>query len=309
VTVPPDQVTRRARLAILLVLAAMFTFAVMDGLTKIVSQTLPVPQILWVRNIVFTCLAVAMLRRLSKGGSISTLARSQRPLLQTFRAVLLVIESGMFMVAFKLMPLADVHAVAAVAPLLVVALSVPMLGEKVGPRRWAAVVVGFIGVLLIIRPGFGKIEPPVLIVLAGAAMWSLYQILVRLCARVDRPETTTLYTALAGLGATTLVGPPVWQWPDAQGWALLAAIAMMGSLGHMALIRALGMTEPALLQPYNYSLFVWAVVVGYLMFGHIPDDWTLAGAAIIIVSGLYVWHRERVRAGQKWAPSSIRWWW
>jgi len=299
VTAAPDQRFGRATIAILLVLAAMFIFAVMDGLTKIVSQTLPIPQILWVRNIVFTCLAVAMLRRQSKGGSIWTLARSQRPLLQTFRAVLLVIESGMFMFAFKLMPLADVHAVAAVAPLLVVALSVPMLGEKVGPRRWAAVVVGFIGVLLIIRPGFEKIEPPVLIVLAGAAMWALYQILVRLCARVDRPETTTLYTALAGLGATTLVGPSVWQWPDAQGWALLAAIAVMGSLGHTALIRALGMTEPALLQPYNYSLFVWAVVVGFLMFAHIPDNWTLAGAAVIIVSGLYVWHRERVRAAEK----------
>lgn len=294
-----DQSAGRPRLAILLVLGAMFTFAFMDGLTKHLSQTLPIPQILWVRNIVFTGIAVAMLRRQGRGGSIWTLAHSQRPLLQAFRGLLLVIESGLFMIAIKLMPIADVHAVNAVAPLLVVAMSVPMLGEKVGPRRWAAVVVGFIGVLLIIRPGFVKIEPPVLIVLAGASMWALYQILVRLCARVDRPETTTLYTALTGLGASTLIGPPVWQWPDAQGWTLLAVIAMMGSLSHMALIRALGMTQPALLQPYNYSLFVWAVVVGYLMFGHVPDNWTFAGAAIIIASGLYAWHRERVRAAEK----------
>ncbi len=223
----------------------MFTFAVMDGMTKILSQTLPIPQILWVRNVVFTCLAVALLMHHTKGRSLLTLAHSERPLLQTFRALLLVVESAMFMIAFKLMPIADVHAVNAVAPLLVVAMSVPMLGEKVGPRRWAAVLVGFVGVLLIIRPGFEKIEPPVLIVLAGAAMWALYQILVRLCSRVDRPETTTLYTALVGLGATTLVGPAAWMRPDPTQWAMLAAIAIMGSVSHIALIRALGMTQPA----------------------------------------------------------------
>jgi drug/metabolite transporter (DMT)-like permease len=288
----------RAALAIVLVLTAMFTFALMDGMTKVLTRSLPIAQILWVRNIVFTGIAVAMLYRQRAGRSLLHLAHSERPLLQSFRALLLVVESALFMVAFKLMPIADVHAVNAVAPLLVVALSVPMLGEKVGPRRWAAVLVGFVGVLLIIRPGFEKIEPPVLIVLLGASMWSLYQILVRLCARVDRPATTTLYTALVGLGASTLVGPAAWVWPDGNGWAMLGAIAIMGSLSHVALISALGMTQPALLQPYNYTLFVWAVVVGYLMFGDIPDRWTLAGAAIIIASGLYVWHRERVRAAQ-----------
>lgn len=298
-TPPPIQTSGRSTLAILLVLFAMFTFAVMDGLTKLLSQTLPIPQILWVRNVVFTCLAVALLVQHTKGRSLLTLAHSERPLLQTFRALLLVVESGVFMVAFKLMPIADVHAVNAVAPLLVVAMSVPFLGEKVGPRRWAAVLVGFVGVLLIIRPGFEKIEPPVLIALAGAAMWALYQILVRLCSRVDRAETTTLYTALVGLGATTLVGPAAWMRPDATQWAMLAAIAIMGSVSHIALIKALGMTQPALLQPYSYTLFIWAVVVGYLMFGHVPDNWTLAGAAIIIASGLYVWHRERVRAAEK----------
>jgi drug/metabolite transporter (DMT)-like permease len=290
---------RRSTTAILLVLAAMFAFAVMDGLTKILAQKLAIPQILWVRNIVFAGLAIALLRGQNRDKPLLSLAHSNRPWLQFWRALLLIVESGVFMVAFSLMPLADVHAVNAVAPLLVVALSVPLLGEHVGPRRWAAVVVGFIGVLLIIRPGFEKIEPPVLIALLGSAMWALYQIMVRLCSRVDRSETTSLWTALVGLGASTLIGPVSWVWPDATGWAMLAAIAILGSVSHIALIRALGMMEPALLQPYNYTLFVWAVVVGYLFFGDIPDRWTLAGAAIIIVSGLYVWHRERVRAAGK----------
>jgi drug/metabolite transporter (DMT)-like permease len=174
-------------------------------------------------------------------------------------------------------------------------LSVPLLGERVGWRRWSAVLVGFVGVLLIIRPGFAKIEPPMLIALLGASMWAAYQIMVRLCARQDRPETTALWTAMVGLGLTSLIGPAVWVWPDVKGWLMLAAIATLGSLSHIAFIRALGMTAPSRLQPFNYSLFVWAVAVGYGFFGDIPDRWTFAGAALIICSGIYAWHRENVR--------------
>ena len=290
---PPPGNAGRPAIAIALVLAAMFSFAIMDGLTKILSHVVPIPQILWVRNIVFCGLIVGMLR--AQGLPLRELVRTRRPVMQFTRALLLIIESGIFMLAFRLLPLADVHAVNAVAPLLVVALSVPVLGEKVGWRRWSAVLAGFVGVLLIIRPGFARIEPAVLIALLGSSMWAVYQIMVRLCARVDRSETTSLWTAMVGFLASSLVGPAVWVWPDATGWAMLAAIATLGSLSHMAFIRALGMTQPSLLQPYNYTLFVWAVVVGYLLFGDVPDEWTIGGAAIIIVSGIYVWHRERVR--------------
>ena len=120
--------------------------------------------------------------------------------------------------------------------------------------------------------------------------------MVRLCSRVDRSETTQLWTATVGLLASSLAGPTVWVWPDTPAWFSLGAIALLGSMAHIAFIRALGMTQPSLLQPFNYTLFVWAVVVGYLMFGAVPDAWTLAGAALIIASGIYAWHRERVRA-------------
>jgi drug/metabolite transporter (DMT)-like permease len=287
--------TSRAALAAVLVLATMFAFAVMDGLTKILSQTLPIPQIMWVRNIVFAVLVLSMMA--AQKMPLRELAVSKRPWLQFSRAALLAIESGLFMLAFKLMPIGDVHAVNAAAPLIVVALSVPLLGEQVGWRRWSAVLAGFAGVLLIVRPGFAQIQPAVLLALLGAVMWAGYQIMVRLCARVDRSETTSLWTAVVGLGLTSLVGPAVWVWPDANGWMLLGAIALLGSLAHIAFIRALGMTQPSRLQPFNYTLFVWAVVVGYLFFGDIPDAWTFAGAAIIIASGIYAWHRERVRSG------------
>jgi drug/metabolite transporter (DMT)-like permease len=294
----PPQLPGRATGAIGLVLAAMAAFAIMDGLTKLVSQTLPIAQIMWVRNIIFTAVALALIRRQVGQKPLMALARSARPGLQFIRALVLVIESAMFMLAFKFLPLADVHALAAAAPLLVVALSVPVLGEKVGPRRWAAVLIGFVGVLLIIRPGTTTIQPASLIALAGAALWAVYQILVRLCSRVDRTETTTLWTAAVALGATSVIGPLNWVWPDATAWALLIAIAGLGSFAHVAFIQALGLVGPAVLQPFTYTLFVWAVAVGYGVFGDFPDLWTLSGAAIIIASGIYVWHRERVRAGE-----------
>ncbi len=294
VTDAAPRAASRPSVAMALVLAVMFAFAVMDGLTKFLSQTIPIPQILWVRNIVFSTLVIAMM--LAQGQPLRVLARSNRPGLQFVRAALLAIESGVFMLAFKLMPIGDVHAVNAAAPLLVVALSVPLLGEQVGWRRWSAVLVGFVGVLLIIRPGFAQIEPPVLIALLGAAMWAAYQIMVRLCARVDRAETTALWTGGVGFLLTSLVGPAVWVWPDPREWLMLGAIALLGSLSHIAFIRALGMTQPSRLQPFNYTLFVWAVIVGYGFFGDIPDRWTFAGAAIIIGSGIYAWHRERVRS-------------
>jgi drug/metabolite transporter (DMT)-like permease len=297
-TQAPAALANRTTLAIGLTLIAMFAFALMDGLTKLVTQSLPVPQVLWVRNIVFTLFALALLKWQYPDKAIRALATSARPGLQLLRGLLLVIESAVFMLAFKLMPLADVHAVASAAPLMVVALSVPVLKEKVGPRRWAAVLVGFVGVLMIVRPGFQELATPILAALAGAFLWATYQLLVRIASRVDQPATSSLWTAMVGLGATSVIGPLSWVWPDANCWMLLIVVALLGSVAHASLIAALGMTEPSSLQPFTYSLFVWAVVVGYVMFGDVPDRWTFAGATVIISSGIYVWYRERVRAAE-----------
>ena len=291
-TAAPRPANQPAR-AIVLVLMAMFTFAVMDGMAKILQRSLPIPQIMWVRNIVFCTLALSLMR--AQGLPLRATWNSQRPWLQLARALLQIIESATFLIAFRLMPLADVHAIAAMAPLLVVGLSVPILGEHVGWRRWLAVLAGFSGVLLIVRPGFERITPSISIALLGACLWALYQIMVRLCSRSDASQTTSLWTAVVGLLATTLVGPALWVWPDTQGWLMLSGIAVLGTFSHMALINAYSLTQPSLLQPYNYTLFIWAVVVGYALFGDIPDAWTWAGATIIIASGIYVWNRERQR--------------
>ena len=282
----------RTGLAVVLTLVSMFAFAAMDGISKVLAGSLAIPQILWVRYILFTMLALVMLHRLG----IARIARSERPWLQGARALVAVIENAVFILAFTYLPLADVHAIAAASPLIVIALSVLVLGEVVGWRRWLAVVVGFLGVLLIVRPGFETIGPGHLVSLAAAGLWAGYQLLVRLVSMTDRSETTWLWTAVVGLIATSFVGPFVWVWPDAQGWVLLVAIALLGSAAHLTLIKALSLVEASALQPYSYTLLLWAAVIGYVAFGDIPDTWTFAGAGLILASGLYAWYRERVRA-------------
>lgn len=147
--------------------------------------------------------------------------------------------------------------------------------------------------LLIVRPGFRELDWPLLLPVAGAILWGAYQILIRLCSRTDTPDTTLVWSAFVAFGATTLVGPWQWIWPDATGWALLLAIALLGALAHYALIKALDHAEAGSVQPYSYTLLVFVTILGVIVFGDIPDHWTLVGAAVIVTSGLYTWHHER----------------
>jgi drug/metabolite transporter (DMT)-like permease len=280
----------RPGLAVALMLVAMLAFAAMDGISKVLAQQLSIPQILWVRYIFYMAFVAIMLRR----PGLRITLQSGQPWLQLGRALLIVIENGVFVLAFTLMPLADMHAIAAASPLIVIALSVPLLGEKVGIRRWLAVLIGFAGVLIIVRPGLQTLDWRFVVAVTGTVLWAIYQILVRMCARTDSGETTWAWTAIVGLVATSTIGPFVWVWPDATGWAWLFAIALLGTLSHLALIKALEFWEAGALQPYSYTLLVWAALIGYSAFGDVPDAWTIAGALVIITSGLYAWHRERV---------------
>ena len=206
-----------------------------------------------------------------------------------------MVESAVFVLAFRYLPLADTHAVAATSPLIVIALGALFLGERAGPARWIAVAAGFVGVLLIVQPGFRELDWALLLPLLGAVLWGSYQILIRLCSRTDSPDTTLVWSAFVAFGVTTLIGPWQWKWPDAQGWALLTAIALLGALAHYALIRALDYAEASAVQPFSYTLLVFAAILGAVVFGDIPDGWTIAGAVVIVSSGLYTWHHERRR--------------
>ncbi|MCF8532841.1 MAG: DMT family transporter [Reyranella sp.] len=279
----------RPTLGALCTMLAMLAFAGMDTMSKWLVADYAIGQMMWIRYAIFCVFAWLVVRR---QGLISA-ARTRRPWLQGLRALLAVVESAVFVLAFRYLPLADTHAIAAASPLIVIALGVAFLGERAGPARWLAVLAGFVGMMLIVRPGFRVLDWTLLIPVAGAVLWGAYQILVRLCARDDTPNTTLVWSAFAAFAATTFVGPWYWQWPDAFGWTLLIAIALLGAIAHYALIRALDYAEASAVQPYAYTLLVWVTIMGAIVFGDIPDGWTLAGAAVIVASGLYTWHHDR----------------
>ena len=278
-------------LGALLTMLAMLCFASMDAISKSLVVEYSVGQLMWVRYILLCVFAWLLVRK----QGVRAALRSRNPALQVFRSLVAVVEGAMFVLAFRYLPLADTHAVAATSPLIVIALGVMFLGEKAGPARWLAVVAGFVGVLLIVRPGFRTLDWPLLLPLAGALLWAGYQLLTRLNARFDPPNTSLLWSAIIALIATSFVGPLDWTWPTPLAWAMMIAVAFIGAIAHYALIKALDYAEAGAVQPYSYTLLVWAAVMGWLAFGDVPDGWTIFGAAIVVASGLYTWHHDRGR--------------
>jgi drug/metabolite transporter (DMT)-like permease len=274
-----------------LVLLATLCFAWMDALNKILGATYAVAQIMWVRFVVFAMLAAV----LAGGRNLLTHLRSGRPRLQLVRCLVLLVEMGMVIEALRTVPIADLHALPAITPLIVTALSVPMLGERVGLRRWLAVGAAFLGVLVIVRPGLIEVSRGALIALASAVLFAVYVILTRKVADHDGARTSTLHLAITGAVVLSFIGPFHWRAPDAGGWALLVLLAVMGSLGHFLLIRDLQLTPASVVQPFTYVAIVWATGVGWLVFGDLPDLPTVTGAAIVVASGLYAFHRERLQ--------------
>jgi len=279
----------KTALGALLMMLAMLCFASMDAISKSLVAEYSVGQLMWVRYALLCLFAWLIVRKRGLRAAI----RSRRPGLQTFRSLVAVVEGAMFVLAFRYLPLADTHAVAATSPLIVIALGAAFLGERAGLARWLAVAAGFVGVLLIVRPGFRAFDWPLLLPLAGSFLWAGYQVLTRLSARTDPPDTALLWSALVAFIATSFVGPFEWTWPTPMAWTLMIAVAIVGAVAHYALIKALDFAEASSVQPYSYTLLVWATVMGWLVFGDVPDGWTIFGAAIVVASGLYTWRHDR----------------
>ena len=280
---------------ILLALAAVLMFGLMDAGSKFLSTRYPTPEIIWLRYVLTIPMALVVLAPRGLGRTL----RSARPWLQVLRSVLLVIEIGLVVWCFGQLPLADVHSVLALTPLAVTALSVPLLGEKVGVRRWAAVGVGFLGVLVVLRPGLGVVQPASLVALAAVLLYALYQVLTRLVGRVDGAETSLLWQLGIGAALASFVVPFAWRTPMPVHWPVIFLVAALGGVAHYAMIRALQLAPAAVIQPFTYTLLLWAVVIGYVGFGDLPDRWTLIGAAAIVGAGVYTAIREhRLRMGE-----------
>ena len=274
-----------------LALLAFFLFACLNSLTKHTSLTYSMIQILWFRYLLFGGFGVGLAVRKHK----KTAFRSQVPLLQTARAILLVTEVGLYVFAFRHLPLAEISAASGTGPMIGTAMSAILLREVIGIRRWLAVFAGFVGVLIIVRPGFGVFDPWMLIPLGGTVLWTLYQVLTRMVAQYDDSERTTLFTGVIGFGLLSLALPFFWESVDLYWLLTLLLLAVFGVAGHSVLIKALSLAPASLLQPLSYSGMVWAVLFGWLFFDDIPAPTTIVGAVIIVASGLYTLHRQRVR--------------
>lgn len=291
---PPAWRPDNFRRGIAFAVVSMFLFAVMDAVSRVLTRDmgLGVAQILWARFVIFFFFALAVI------GPRSFLAsfRSALPRVQILRGVALVFEIGIFILAFRYLPIGDVHAVAAAAPLIVLALSSVMLRERVTLAIWSAVAVGMAGVLIVVRPGLREFSWFHALPVLGAVSWGFYQTLVRMVGRLDSANTTLAYTVVIGMTLTTCVGPFFWTDPSLAGWGLLLLSGLLGAGAHLTLIKAYEACSAPRLQPYGYTLVLWAIVIGWVGLGEFPDGWTLAGAAVIVTAGLFALVRERQMA-------------
>lgn len=270
-------------------IAAILGFGLMDATAKYLGQTYPVIQIVWARYVFHLVLALLFMSR----ARFAEIRASKRLPLQILRSLLLLAATGTYYTALRFMPLAEVTAIYFVAPMILTGLSAVMLKERVGLRRWSAVSVGFVGVVIIARPGGEVFHWGALLVMAAALCFTLYEITTRMLSGQDAPFTTLFYTALVGAPVLSAGIPFFWVAPSLFAWTMLVGLGALGFLTHLLLIKALDRAPASSLAPYGYVELIWAVLLGYVIFGDFPDQWTILGAAVVVGSGLYIFYRER----------------
>lgn len=277
-----------------LMLAALLCFALLDATSKHLSQTYSVPLLVWAR---YTLHFLIMLLVLAPSMRMKLIA-TRRPVAQVVRGTLLVAVTGFAMAAFRVMPLAEATALLFVAPLFVVLMAGPVLGERAGPLRWLAVLVGFGGTLLIARPG-GDLSPlGTAFALTGAACYSVYQIMTRRLSPTENTVTMLFYTALMGTLVMTLGLP--WFWggpmPTPLDALMIASLGLYGGTGHFLLISAFRHASASTLSPFQYSQLIWATLLGWTLYDQLPDLLSFLGMAVVVGSGMLVVFAERRRS-------------
>jgi drug/metabolite transporter (DMT)-like permease len=277
---------------ILLMLAAMAILPFLDVVAKFLGQQgVPIVQIVWARLFLGMCITLPFALRLAGARALIP----DLPIIHTLRASLLIAATGFFFWGLKFLPIADCLAIFFVQPLIVTLLSPVMLGETVGIRRWSAVVIGFIGTLVIIRPGLQEINPGAFLALAAGASLAIYMLLTRKISNRTSAMLTTFHTNLIGAVLTTAIVIFFWQPPTAGQWVLFLLLAFIANFGHYLIVRAYDHAEASLLAPLAYAEMIMAVAAGWWFFGDFPDAWTFLGVAILIACAVYISYRERVR--------------
>ncbi|MGH8245309.1 MAG: DMT family transporter [Gammaproteobacteria bacterium] len=274
-------------------MAMVLCFSVLETTAKYLSRSYPVPMVVWCRYFVHTALILAFL---APRMGVS-LVRTRQPAGQFVRAALLMGSTLFNFGALSFLPMAEVKAISFVSPLLVTVFAVWLLSEKVNRARWIAVATGFLGVLFIVRPGSAMLQWPAVLAIGAALCYSLYQIMTRKFSESESPLTTFFYTAAVGCLLMSLAVPFFWETPDLRHVPLLLLLGVAGGAGHYALIRAMEIADASFLSPLGYTQLIWATLLGFVVFGDLPDAVAFVGMAVIVASGLYValGHRAKPR--------------
>lgn len=281
--------------AILLVVLGVAFLSCSDATAKYLARTLPPVEIVWLRYLVFTALVMPLALR---GGSLRVL-KTTRPGLQVLRGLGMLGSALFFIMAMQHLPLAEAAAISFVSPAFVTVLSILLLGETVGIRRWAALLVGLAGVTIVIRPGADGFQPAVLLPVLTAFCWALGLVATRRMTVQESPLTTMVWSALTGLIVLTALLPLHAAWPTPWEMLLGVFIGLVYTAAQWLLILAYRQGEASVLAPFTYVQLIWSTALGFLVFGAVPDHWTFAGMGVIIASGVYTAHRERLRARER----------
>jgi drug/metabolite transporter (DMT)-like permease len=274
--------------AIILNLSAWVMLPIMDGFAKYLSSTLPVLQITWSRYFFTVLITLPVMLIFFR----KNLTWTEQPKLQLIRGLILFCANILFFYSISIISLAKALTLAFIAPLIVTALSPFLLGEKVGYKRWAAVITGFIGSLIVIRPGFVELNLASIAALGTGVLYGFYLIITRKLHDSDNPLLTLLLTGIVGAVLGSIIMPTVWVSPTITEWYMMFAIGFFASLGHLFIILSLRYADASKLAPFGYFEIVTNIIIGYYFFNHFPDSWTFLGLFIIISSGIYLFRRE-----------------
>jgi len=279
---------------IALILASTVFLGISDVTAKYLSATLPSIEIAWIRFLVF---ALIMSPAMVPGSPLFAL-QSRRPGLQVMRGVALLGSSLFFISGLRFLPIAEASATGFVSPLFVTALSIIFLGESVGLRRWIATAVGLIGVVIILRPGSGAFHPAAFFPIVSALAWACTLIMTRMMSGREHALTTMTYSSITGACIVSALVPFVWVTPSWHDILFGIFIGIASTAGQWIVVLAFRYADASVLAPFSYTQLLWVTVLGFVIFGELPDIWTITGAVFIVASGLYTAHRERVRRSQ-----------
>ena len=286
---------QNTRLGIGLMIATTLVFAGQDAISRHLAGEYNVLMVVMIRYWFFAAFVIALAAR--QAGGLRRAVATRQPGLQIVRGLLLAAEICLMVLAFVLLGLAETHAVFAAYPLIVAALSGPVLGERVGWRRWTAIGIGFVGILIILQPGRGALQPAALVPLAAAAGFALYSLLTRYAARADSAAVSFFWTGTVGAAVMTLAGIWVWE-PMAPGdWGWMALLCCTAALGHWLLIRTYEVAEASAVQPFAYFQLVWVSLLGVTLFDETIAPNVMMGAAVVVAAGLFTLWRSRRAAG------------